>query len=286
MGARSCELERCATADQGPLMRTTLLIRQLAESVTRNAVANMHLEEALRDRRSIIERLKAEIDAVVRGWGVEVASIEIVDIRIASKEVFGQMQARFREQLRQEAKGLQIAADEEIRQQQLASASRVGRVEHDQALAGVTLKTELQQRELVAREAFESRRQQVDGALALEKAKAAAELQQQETTSEAERLLTALQAELERQQRRHVLKLQERRELLELVARKNEIMGQVNEAYRSQRMIDMLPRLVEGMKAEKTTVFANSLPGATLEGLASSLLSMAEVAGLKLTKAS
>lgn len=275
LGARSCDPEKYGAIDHGPLMRTTLLIRQLAESVTRNALANMTLEQALRDRRTIIRKLMDELETLVSRWGVEIASMEIVDVTVASAEVFSNMQAEYRERIRQEARFAQIAAEEEISQHEVASASRRQQWVHDKDLAGLALQSEKGLREAGVREALERRRLEVDSDLRMQSCEADAKCRQAD-----------LDAELGRERQRLGFRREKRLAGLELLDRRQEIMGRVNDACRAQELILQLPRVVEAMRPEKSTVFANSLPAATIEGLGTTITSLLEVAGIRLPSAS
>lgn len=271
LGQRSCEPERYAGADHGPLMRTTLLIRQLAESVTRNALANMSLEQALRDRRTMLRLLAEQLEAVVAPWGVAISSIEIVDVTVASKEVFQHMQAEYREQLRQQAQLAHIEADEEIAGREASSATRRKQFEHDRDLAGLALQSEHGQRAAEVREEIERREIAVEAALAMEK-----------TLSDGKRRQVELEADLGRQRQRLQLRREKVVARLELTERRQEIWGHANDACRSQELITRLPRLLEVSRADKTTVFANSVSSATIEGFGASIVALAEAAGVKL----
>lgn len=275
LGARSCEPEKHAAIDHGPLMRTTLLIRQLAESVTRNALANMSLEQALRDRRTIISRLTDELETMVKRWGVEIASIEIVDVTVSSGEVFANMQAEYRERLRQEARLAQIAAEEEISQREVASAGRRQQWVHERDLAGLALQNEKGLREAEVREELERRRIEVDAELRMESGQADAKCRQAE-----------LEADLGRQRQQLDFRRHKRMAALDLMDKRHEVMGRVNEACRAQEIILQLPRLVEAMRPDKSTVFANSLPAATIEGIGTTIASLVEMAGIRLPQAS
>jgi hypothetical protein len=260
MGSRSSTGE-CGV-DHGPLMRTTLLIRQLAESVTRNAIANMSLEGALRDRRAIVDTLTRQIDMVIGSWGVAITSIEIVDVYISSAEMFGNMQAEYREQMRRQARVAQIGSDEEIAQQELAAKTRLSAHEHEQQMNSLKLKASRGEREIAVNKAIEEQKQA-----------AAVELAWQKTQAEARRQKAEAESAVEREQMHHVAAMVRRRELLELRRQRMEVLGTANEAYRSQQLLNALPALAQSMKADKTTVISNNGAG-TLEGL------MTTVAGL------
>lgn len=257
-----------AATGGGPLLRTTLQIRGLAEAVTRNVIANMTLEEALRDRAAIVQRLTAQMDAVLEPWGGAIASIEIVDIYVSSRELFGHMQATFRERLRREARAAQIAAEEGIATQQLDSEARVSRMRHDHALATVALREEAAMRELDSEQAVELRRVGVKAGVGLEA-----------TRTEAARKRVEVEGQVGARRVEHAFGVEQRRERLDLLARRNEVLGEASDACRAMIMTQSLPKIVQSLRPDRTTVFANSVASGTLEGLGASLLSLADAAG-------
>ncbi|HEY3997942.1 MAG TPA: SPFH domain-containing protein [Candidatus Xenobia bacterium] len=268
MGSRSSTAEACAV-DHGPLMRTTLLIRQLAESVTRNAIANMTLEQALRDRRAIVERLTNEIDSVIGPWGVAMTSIEIVDVFISSKDTFANMQARYREDMRRQARVVQIAADEEVSRTELEAKSRLSSSEHDQALAALNLRATRGDREL-----------EVNRVLAEKKQAAEADIAWQKAAAEARRQKFEAEAALERQNLEHVGNLARQRDLLDLRRQRMTVLGEANDTWQRYQMMRLLPSLAQSMKADKTTILANGLGSTSLEGLLATLAAVAHTVGV------
>ena len=70
-------------------------LKDVVESAIRHMVANMTIEEVLRKRGTIILQLKKELEYITEQWGIIVETIEIKNVRILSKTLFDNMQAKF-----------------------------------------------------------------------------------------------------------------------------------------------------------------------------------------------
>lgn len=89
-------------------------LREVVESAIRHQVANFTLEDSLRKRATIIERLKAELDDVAKQWGLAIATVEIKSVRIMSAQLFENMQAKFRDAVRLESERSAMSTKELI----------------------------------------------------------------------------------------------------------------------------------------------------------------------------
>jgi hypothetical protein len=78
-------------------------LREVVESAIRHQVANLTLEDTLRKRASIIDRLKGEISEVAERWGLEIVTVEIKTVRIMSGQTFENLQAKYRNGIRLES---------------------------------------------------------------------------------------------------------------------------------------------------------------------------------------
>ncbi len=104
-------------------------LREVVESAIRHQVANLTLEETLRKRGSIIERLKEELADVADHWGLEITTVEIKTVRIMSAQLFENMQARFRDSVRLESQRSAMETDEQIERGQAAAREETARRE-------------------------------------------------------------------------------------------------------------------------------------------------------------
>ena len=82
------------------LQTITTHLKDVVESAIRHQVANMTMEDVLRKRGTIILRLKGELAYIADQWGLTIETIEIKNVQIMSEQLFENMQAKFRDQVR------------------------------------------------------------------------------------------------------------------------------------------------------------------------------------------
>ena len=86
----------------------------LAESVIRTTVANMSLDEILRNRSRIVDALMKEFAQVVATWGISIETVEIKDVELFNQDLFKNLQAEFENTKNLEAEQIRIQTDLEI----------------------------------------------------------------------------------------------------------------------------------------------------------------------------
>lgn len=60
----------------------------MAISIVRNQIANMTLDEILKNRAKLRNSIKQEMQEVLKGWGMWLETCEIQDVKIVSTELF------------------------------------------------------------------------------------------------------------------------------------------------------------------------------------------------------
>jgi regulator of protease activity HflC (stomatin/prohibitin superfamily) len=60
----------------------------MAVSVLRNQIANMTIDEILRNRAKLRDAIKSEMQELLSGWGVWLETCEILDVKIVSTSLF------------------------------------------------------------------------------------------------------------------------------------------------------------------------------------------------------
>lgn len=85
----------------------------LAVSIIRDRIANMSLDEILKNRSKLRSGVKEEIQKLLTGWGIWLETVEIQDVKIMSGTLFQNLQTEFKEKSRQEAE--KIRADIQLR---------------------------------------------------------------------------------------------------------------------------------------------------------------------------
>lgn len=95
------------------------MIGDLCRSTAKWLVANMGMEECLRKRKEeIATTLKLEVTQVVtnadKNWGVEIVTVDIKDVYIQDKEIFGAMQILFKTEKLRESQLSQMRLEQDI----------------------------------------------------------------------------------------------------------------------------------------------------------------------------
>lgn len=66
----------------------TSKIQSMAISVLRNQIANMSIDEILKNREKMRDAIKTEMQELLSGWGVWLETCEIMDVKIVSSSLF------------------------------------------------------------------------------------------------------------------------------------------------------------------------------------------------------
>ena len=79
------------------------VLQGVVESATRHQVATMSLDDVVRQRGTIIDALKGEVAPLSGEWGIGLDTVEIRTVKISSRSLFENLQARYRDQARLDA---------------------------------------------------------------------------------------------------------------------------------------------------------------------------------------
>jgi len=101
------------------------------ESAIRHQVANMTIDEVLRKRGTIILALKKELEYISTEWGIAIETIEIKNVKIMSSQLFHNMQARFRDQIRLESETSALKTNQEIAEQNIIHNEQIALLEQE-----------------------------------------------------------------------------------------------------------------------------------------------------------
>lgn len=69
----------------------------MASAIVRAAIANSTINDMLKNRDTLRETIRSDMDKVVKGWGVWLETVEITDVQISSNNLFKDLQSKFRE---------------------------------------------------------------------------------------------------------------------------------------------------------------------------------------------
>lgn len=292
--------------------KTSIYLGEICESVVRHSVANMTIEEVLRKRESIMGSLKEQLTEVVGGWGLDIETVEIKEVKILSETVFGNMQTTFREKLRLEAETQRLLTEKEIAEKQLlhdkerrifAAAqeeeSRAREIEKEREvflLGQEVEKTKLEKGDeletLKARQAFE--RMKAAKAADIEKEKLNREQEElsgetqitrlsKEAQAKASALRIETDAEVERRTSLAELRKLELLREIEAEIERIKAEGAITPPTLHKAIIDKLPELARAMSlgdVKWINLAGDKTPVSNLANTLASLLSVAESFGI------
>lgn len=95
------------------------MISDMCSSILRSQISNSTINEVIKNRQQLREKVIKEMSEVVKGWGVHLETVEITDVRILSGTLFSNLQCQFREQNRKTAELQTMKVNLEIEEQKL-----------------------------------------------------------------------------------------------------------------------------------------------------------------------
>uniref|UniRef100_A0A7R9VZS7 Band 7 domain-containing protein n=1 Tax=Chlamydomonas euryale TaxID=1486919 RepID=A0A7R9VZS7_9CHLO len=121
-------------------------LARMCESIIRSAVASMTIDEVMRNRDAMRDKVKHDMGSIVQGWGVWLETVEVTEVTVCSKSLFDDMQVEFRQQSRQAAELTKLSAKEKIEQATVASNLQISKMkteaDHSTALYKASKKME------------------------------------------------------------------------------------------------------------------------------------------------
>jgi len=84
-------------------------IEAMAVAIIRDRIANLTINDILKNRGKLRGGVKEEMQKILTGWGIWLETCEIQDVKISSRSLFSNLQTEFREAERLKAE--KIAAD-------------------------------------------------------------------------------------------------------------------------------------------------------------------------------
>ena len=70
----------------------------MTSAIVRHQIANSTLDSIIKDREKLRAAILRDINDQATGWGVHLATVEIIDVRILSSSLFKNLQTPFREE--------------------------------------------------------------------------------------------------------------------------------------------------------------------------------------------
>lgn len=150
------------------------MLVDMCVAAVRRLVATMTLDDCLRKRKELLaEELQREIvpivsgsgspaDSTEQGWGIVLDAIDIQDVHITSDEIFGQMQAPFRNELRSHDSVSRLAMESRVEEEKRRSEAR--RLKAHLVQEEETLRLRLEQRKKISELEKDSQTEEVHAA--------------------------------------------------------------------------------------------------------------------------
>lgn len=90
-------------------------LQNMAVSIIRDRIANLSINDVLRNRQKLRNGVKDEMQKLLTGWGMWLETCEIQDVKIASRSLFANLQTEFREKSRQDAEKISAETENVMR---------------------------------------------------------------------------------------------------------------------------------------------------------------------------
>ena len=100
--------------DENPMHKTNEDLKTICIEAVRHVIANMSIEDALKNKDAIADNLTKQLTEIERKWGIVFDQVGIEKVKIMSNRLFNDLQSEFRNKLRLESSRTQIATDREI----------------------------------------------------------------------------------------------------------------------------------------------------------------------------
>jgi hypothetical protein len=91
----------------------------MAISIIRDRIANLSLDDILKNRSKLRNGVKEEMQKLINGWGIWLETCEIQDVKISSRSLFSNLQTEFREKSRMDAEKISADTENTISQEKL-----------------------------------------------------------------------------------------------------------------------------------------------------------------------
>lgn len=237
------------------LARVGEQLRAVVEAAIRREVANLTLEQVLRQRAAMTDQLGDELAGVAERWGLAIAAIEIKSVQVLSNQLFENMQAKFRDTQRLASARSAMETDEAIARARAADRETAAARDLAFRVAEIEREEEARRQEIVrdqrleeAKEAARREREvaRLDSELALVRARE----ERQRAALAANEALLEIEETLEaRRFRTEQLRAEQRERVAALddaIARRG--IETANLKDRGRLLVEALPDLFAGLK--------------------------------------
>jgi SPFH domain / Band 7 family len=236
------------------LIRVGEQLREVVEAVIRREVANLSLDQVLRQRTAMTDLLREELAGVAERWGLVIAAVEIRTVEISSKQLFENMQAKFRDALRLESARSAMETDEAINRARAEDREEAARRELAFRLAEIERDEEARRQEIIRDQRLEqardaARRERELAKLDEELAMVCAREERQQAALAAHQALMEIEEFiLLRRHQTEQLRAEQRERLATIENRIASLSIEINNLKDTRRLlVEALPEIVTGL---------------------------------------
>lgn len=151
--------------EENPMNKTNEDLKTICIEAVRHVIANMSIEDALKNKDAIADNLTKQLTEIERKWGIVFDQVGIEKVRIMSNRLFNDLQSEFRNKLRLESSKTQIATDREIAKEEneIHEKNELERIQTEQKieLQDIEKKKQLSKRQLEDQKELKEKERQI-----------------------------------------------------------------------------------------------------------------------------
>ena len=110
--------------EANPMAKTNEELKTICIEAVRHVIANMTIDDALKKKDDIADRLFVQLKAIEDKWGIVFDQVGIEQVRIMSNTLFQDLQSEFRSKLRLNAELSTIETDREISKRKIETEEK------------------------------------------------------------------------------------------------------------------------------------------------------------------
>ncbi len=149
--------------ENDPMAKTNEELKTICIEAVRHVIANMTIDDALKKKDDIADRLFVQLKSIEDKWGIVFDQVGIEQVRIMSDTLFQDLQSEFRSKLRLNAEISTIETDREISRRRIETEEKNSKeqLESDEKLNLIKIesKTKIKKKELIEETNINSEKQ-------------------------------------------------------------------------------------------------------------------------------
>jgi hypothetical protein len=106
-------------------------LEAMAVAIIRDRIANLTLDDILKNRSKLRDGIKDELMKILEGWGIWLETCEIMEVKICAKSLFTNLQTKFREQERLKATRISSKTQNIIKEENLVRNMEITKKRED-----------------------------------------------------------------------------------------------------------------------------------------------------------